>query len=133
MLCRTDLLPRVGIFASDGPPPPLRVSVLAPTAQDSPSAWGNAPGIHATQESPALKARFIPGRPQSIIARAALSRAFSARYADNRIPGTMSRATDETAPLALQREFSYLRIPYQNQTLPRPGCCVRVGLPSLYS
>jgi len=102
MLCRTDLLPRVGIFASDGPPPPLRVSVLAPTAQDSPSAWGNAPGIHATQESPALKARFIPGRPQSIIARAALSRAFSARYADNRIPGTMSRATDETAPLALQ-------------------------------
>ena len=49
MLCRTDLLPRVGIFASDGPPPPLRVSVLAPTAQDSPSAWGNAPGIHATQ------------------------------------------------------------------------------------
>src|SRR5207302_9405029 len=108
MLCRTDLLPRVGIFASDGPPPPLRVSVLAPTAQDSPSAWGNAPGIHATQESPALKARFIPGRPQSIIARAALSRAFSARYADNRIPRCPGLRMRQRL-WRYKAQFSYLR------------------------
>src|SRR5207245_861165 len=100
--CAEQIFCRESGFSPAMAPAPLRVSVLAPTAQDSPSAWGNAPGIHATQESPALKARFIPGRPQSIIARAASSRAFSARYADNRIPGTMSRATDETAPLALQ-------------------------------
>ena len=102
MLCRTDFCRESGFSLAMAPRPSPSSICLAPTAQDSPSAWGNAPGIHATQESPALKARFIPGRPQSIIARAALSRAFSARYADNRIPGTVSRATDETAPLALQ-------------------------------
>src|SRR5205823_7541529 len=102
MLCRTDFCRESGFSLAMAPRPSPSSICLAPTAQDSPSAWGNAPGIHATQESPALKARFIPGRPESIIARAALSRAFSARYADNRIPGTVSRATDETAPLALQ-------------------------------
>src|SRR5207249_10428200 len=30
-------------------------------------------------------------------------------------------------------QFSYLLVLYQDQTLPRPCCCIGVGLPSLYS
>ena len=70
---------------------------IAPKAQRSKTAWGNAPGSLKGQTL-ALKARFIANQAGHL-----REPRFQRLYWGNQIPGAMPQAERDVAPLALHQ------------------------------